>query len=248
MANSGFAFDEWLTALRGKLIVSCQALPGEPLFGAEIMGRMALAAQIGGAAGIRANSPEDIRAIRAAVSLPIIGLFKDYLPGYDVFITPTLEHACRIAQAGADVISIDSTQRPRPDGLSLAEFIRRIKAETGCPVLADISTLQEAVLAADAGADLVASTLSGYTPYSPQIPGPDLNLVSEMAARLEKPCLAEGRYASPEQVVEAVRRGAYAVIVGGAITRPVEITARFVHALEECALPNPPSFINHNEP
>jgi N-acylglucosamine-6-phosphate 2-epimerase len=241
MANLGFAYQEWLKALRGKLIVSCQALPGEPLFGAEIMGRMALAAQIGGAAGIRANSPADIRAIRAAVTLPIIGLFKDHLPGYDVFITPTLDHARQIAQAGADVISVDATQRPRPEGLPLAEFIRRIKAETGCAVLADISTLEEAELAAEAGADLVASTLSGYTPYSPQIPGPDMNLVAEMAARIDKPCLAEGRYASPEQVVEAVRLGAYAVIVGGAITRPVEITTRFVRALEDCALHNSPS-------
>jgi N-acylglucosamine-6-phosphate 2-epimerase len=240
MVHAGFVFEDWLKALRGKLIVSCQALPGEALFGAEIMGRMALAAQMGGAVGIRANSPQDIRAIRAAVDLPIIGLFKDHMAGYEVFITPTLDHAKQIAQAGADVISIDATQRPRPEDLPLAEFIRQIKAETGCPVLADISTLEEAGLAAEAGADLVASTLSGYTPYSPQIPGPDLQLVADMAGRIAKPCLAEGRYASPEQVVEAVRLGAYAVIVGGAITRPAEITARFVRALEASKMPSAP--------
>jgi N-acylglucosamine-6-phosphate 2-epimerase len=233
MINPGFAFEEWLESLRGRLVVSCQALADEPLFGAEIMARMALAAQIGGAVGIRANSPADIRAIRAAVRLPIIGLYKDHLPGYDVYITPTLAHARQVAEAGADIISIDATRRPHPDGLPLEELVRRIKVETGCPVLADISTLEEALNAERCGADLVASTLSGYTPYSPPIPGPDLELVAQMAAQLRVPALAEGRYASPEQAAEAIRRGAYAVIVGGAITRPAEITARFVKVMGE---------------
>jgi len=232
MTRPGFDYNEWLTALRGKLVVSCQALPGEPLYGPEIMARMALAAQMGGAVAIRANSPADIRAIRNAVQLPIIGLYKFAIPEYDVYITPTLKHARQVAEAGADIISVDATQRPHPDGLSLAEFIRRVKEETGCPVLADISTLEEAVIAEECGADLVASTLSGYTPYSAQITGPDLEMVSQMARRIKVPVLAEGRYAFPEQAAEAIRLGAYAVIVGGAITRPAEIAARFAGALK----------------
>jgi len=228
---------EWLPAVRGKLIVSCQALQGEPLYGAEIMARMALAAKLGGAVAIRANSPEDIHAIRQAVDLPIFGLYKDNLPNYEVYITPTLRHACQIAEAGADVICIDATNRTRPEGPTLADFIRRIKAETGLPVMADISTIEEALDAEQSGADLVSSTMSGYTSYSPQNLNPDLDLVSAMATRVKVPVMAEGRYLYPEQACEALERGAYAVIVGGAITRPADITARFAAALAK----RPPS-------
>ena len=228
---------EWLPAVRGRLIVSCQALQGEPLYGAEIMARMAVAAKLGGAVAIRANSPEDIRAIRQAVDLPIFGLYKDNLPEDEVYITPTLRHACQIAEAGADVICIDATDRTRPEGPTLADFIRRIKVETGLPVMADISTIEEALMAEQSGADLVSSTMSGYTSYSPQITAPDLELVSAMVARLMVPVMAEGRYLYPEQAREALQRGAYAVIVGGAITRPAEITARFATALAN--LPQP---------
>jgi N-acylglucosamine-6-phosphate 2-epimerase len=222
---------EWLPAVRGKLVVSCQALEGEPLYGAEIMARMALAAKMGGAVAIRANSPEDIYAIRQAVDLPIFGLYKDNLPNYEVYITPTLRHARQIAEAGSDVICIDATNRTRPEGPTLADFIQRIKAETGLPVMADISTIEEALIAEQAGADLVSSTMSGYTSYSPQKINPDLELVSVMATRLQVPAMAEGRYLYPDQACEALQRGAYAVIVGGAITRPADITARFVAAL-----------------
>lgn len=231
MHRSNFHYDEWINAVRGRLIVSCQALPGEPLFGSDMMARMAVAAHLGGAAGIRANSPEDIRAIRAAVPLPIIGLWKVAIPGYDVYITPTLDDACKVAEAGADIISVDATQRPHPDGLSLGEFIRRVKVQTGCRILADISTIDEALLAEKSGADMIASTLSGYTPYSPQITGPDLDLVEQMAQQVKIPCFAEGRYHSPEMAVEALRRGAHSVVIGGAITRPAEIARRFSSAL-----------------
>ncbi len=227
---------EWLPAVRGKLIVSCQALEGEPLYGAEIMARMAVAAKLGGAVAIRANSPEDICAIRQVVDLPIFGLYKDNLPDYEVYITPTLRHARQVAEAGADVICIDATDRSRPEGPTLADFIRRIKVETGLPVMADISTLEEAQMAEQSGADLVSSTMSGYTAYSPQLTDPDLELVSAMAARLAVPVMAEGRYLYPEQAREALQRGAYAVIVGGAITRPAEITARFAAALAKISL------------
>lgn len=224
-------FADWLPGLRGRLIVSCQALEGEPLFGSEIMARMALAAEIGGAAAIRANSPVDIRAIRATASLPIFGLYKHKIPGYEIYITPTLQHALEIAAAGADLICLDGTLRPRPGGLTLAEFIRQVKETTRLPVMADISTLEEALLAQAGGADLVSSTLSGYTPYSPQLPGPDLELVQAMAAQLTIPVIAEGRYHTPAQARQALQHGAYAVVVGGAITRPAEITRRFVEAL-----------------
>jgi N-acylglucosamine-6-phosphate 2-epimerase len=223
----------FVNQVRGGLIVSCQALPDEPLYGAENMARMALAAKLGGARAIRANTPVDIAAIRTAVELPIIGLYKDDIPGYPVYITPTLDHARQVAEAGADIIAIDATARPRPEPGSLADFIATIHDQTGCPVLADISTLAEGLAAAAAGADLISTTMSGYTAYSPQEAEPDLTLVQELAAAVEIPVLAEGRYRLPEQVHQAVAAGALAVVVGGAITRPQEITRWFVAALPD---------------
>lgn len=224
---------EFTHQVQGGLIVSCQALPGEPLFGAEIMARMALAASQGGARAIRANGPEDIAAIRNAVDLPIIGLFKEDISGYPVYITPALDHARRVAAAGADIIAIDATDRPRPHPGGLADFIAAIHEETGCPVLADIATLAEGLAAEIAGADLVSTTMSGYTADSPQQHDPDLELVRQLAPRLTIPLLAEGRYRLPQQVNQAVAYGAVAVVVGGAITRPQEITRWFVSALEQ---------------
>ena len=217
--------------VRGQLIVSCQALPHEPLHGAWIMARMAVAAKEGGAVAIRANGPEDIRAIRDAVDLPIVGLFKDNIPGYDVYITPSMEHVRAIVSAGTDIVAIDATARLRPQPGTLADFITAIHDETGRPVLADISTFEEGIAAADAGADLISTTMSGYTPYSPQQSGPDLDLVRQLAARLRVPVLAEGRYRTPEQVRAALDAGALAAIVGGAITRPQEITRWFVEGI-----------------
>src|SRR5436190_3929281 len=144
-----------LAKLRHGLIVSCQALPDEPLYGAGHMAAMARAAAMGGAVAIRANSPPDIAAIRAAVTLPIIGLYKVDLPGFEVRITPTLNHAREIADAGADLIALDATLRPHPGGLTPAELIARVHEATGCPVLADISTLEEGLAAAQAGAAVV---------------------------------------------------------------------------------------------
>lgn len=216
--------------VRQQLIVSCQALPHEPLFGAELMARMALAAAQGGAKAIRANTPVDIAAIKRVVELPVIGLFKAELPGYEVYITPTLDHARAVAAAGADIIAIDATARPHPAG-ELAGYIVAIQQETGCPVLADVSTLEEGLAAEAAGADLVSTTMSGYTPYSPQQDEPDIELVRQLAARLKRPLLAEGRYRLPAQINQALAYGALSVVVGGAITRPQEITAYLVKAL-----------------
>ncbi len=214
----------------GQIIVSCQALPGEPLHGAGIMARMALAAAQGGAKAIRANGPDDIQAIRKAVELPIIGLYKENIPGFAIYITPTLAHAQAIAAAGADIIAIDATDRPRPAG-DLAGYISAIRKQTDCLVLADISTFEEGLAAEAAGADMVSTTLSGYTPYSPQQEEPDVSLVCRLARSVSIPVLAEGRYRTPEQVKAALAEGAVAVVVGGAITRPQEITARFVRAI-----------------
>ncbi|MBW7883220.1 MAG: N-acetylmannosamine-6-phosphate 2-epimerase [Caldilineaceae bacterium] len=223
----------FLEQVRGQLIVSCQALPNEPLFGAEIMARMAVAAAQGGATAIRANSPDDIRAIRASVVLPIIGLYKVELLGYAIYITPTIAHAREVAAAGADVVAVDATLRPRPEFANLPEFIAALHEATGLPVLADISTVDEGIAAAAAGADMVSTTLSGYTPYSPQDTSPDIELVRALVQNVPVPVLAEGRYHTPDQVVRALQAGATAVVVGGAITRPQEITRRFVDIIQQ---------------
>jgi N-acylglucosamine-6-phosphate 2-epimerase len=218
------------------LIVSCQAAPDEPLHGTQYMAAMARAAKQGGAVGIRANGPDDIAAIRAAVDLPIIGLFKVDLPGYEVRITPTIEYARQIADAGADIIALDATARPHPDGFTTAELIARVQKITGRPVLADVSTLDEGLAAADAGADLVATTLSGYTSYSPAQGEPDFELIRSLVRELHSggiPVIAEGRVSTPEHAARALASGAHAVVVGAAITRPQWITARFVERLRE---------------
>jgi N-acylglucosamine-6-phosphate 2-epimerase len=223
--------ETFVAQVQGKLIVSCQALAHEPLYGAEIMARMALAAMQGGAAAIRANTPVDIAAIRKAVTLPIIGLYKEDIEGYPVYITPTLRHALAVAEAGADVIAIDATARSRPEPGTLADFIERIHMQTGLPVLADISTLAEGVAAVKAGADLVSTTMSGYTADSPTQREPDLELVGNLSRAIPVPLLAEGRYRTPQQATNALDIGALAVVVGGAITRPHEITKHFVEEL-----------------
>jgi N-acylglucosamine-6-phosphate 2-epimerase len=221
-----------LERLHGRLIVSCQALEDEPLFGAEIMARMALAAVQGGAAGIRANTPVDIAAIRRILpQVPVIGLYKQDLPGYEVRITPTLAHALALAEAGCDIIALDATARPHPEG-SAAGLIRQVKQATGRPVLADISTLEEGLAAEEAGADMVGTTLSGYTAYSSAQEEPDLALVEILAKQLTVPVIAEGRIATPAQAGQALQAGAFAVVVGGAITRPQWITRQFVKGLE----------------
>lgn len=224
-----------LERLRGGLIVSCQALPNEPLFGSEIMARLAIAAREGGAVGIRANTPVDIRAIRAAVpDLPLVGLFKVVVTGFDdVYITPRLEDAAAVAAAGADIIALDATLRPHPEG-SAADLIRAVKQVTGKLVMADIDSEASALAAVEAGADIISTTLSGYTPDSPALSGPDLALVRRLAAlNLPVPVVAEGRIATVEAARAALDAGAFAVVVGGAITRPQQITYRFVQAIKQ---------------
>jgi putative N-acetylmannosamine-6-phosphate epimerase len=218
-------------ALRRGLIVSCQAGEDSPMHGPVFMAAMARAAMLGGAMGIRANGPDDISAIRACVDLPIIGILKRRDPRFPVYITPDFPSARNAAAAGADVIAIDATPRVRDGADDLAALIRRIHAELSRPVMADVSNAAEGAAAAALGADYVASTLSGYTGDFPPGDTPDLDLISALVARCSGiPVIAEGRYATPEQVAEAFSRGAQAVVIGTAITNPTAITRRFVAA------------------
>lgn len=215
-------------AQRG-LIVSCQALPGEPLYFQGTMARMALAAEQGGAIGIRANGPDDIRDIKATVKLPVIGLLKRDIPGSDIYITPELADVQAIVEAGADVVAMDMTNRE--DRADRVVPLIRYCHEAGIAVMADISTFEEGIWAESLGADLISTTMSGYTPYSPQQAGPDLELVRRLAARLTKPLVAEGRIWSPAEAEEALQAGAEYVVVGGAITRPQFITQKYAERL-----------------
>jgi N-acylglucosamine-6-phosphate 2-epimerase len=216
--------------LRGGLIVSCQSEEGSPFHSPEMMGRFARAAELGGAVGIRAKEP-DIRAIKQMCSLPILGIDKVYIEGFEVYITPRFEDARRIAAAGADLIALDATPRPRPGGETAADIIRQAKEKLGLPVMADISTLEEAVAAERMGADLVATTLSGYTSYAPRGEGPGWALLEAIVGAVRVPVIAEGGITTPAEARRAIDTGAWAVVVGSAITRPTDITKRFVRAL-----------------
>ncbi|MDG6103429.1 N-acetylmannosamine-6-phosphate 2-epimerase [Dactylosporangium aurantiacum] len=221
-----------LTALRGGLVVSCQAEPGEPLDAPIHMTAMALAARAGGAVGVRAKGLAEIAAIRAAAAdLPLIGLVKRGRHG--VYITPTVDDAIAVAEAGADIVAIDGTDRHRPDGRTLAETVAAIRHRSGVMIMADVASEAQALAAQDAGVDIVSTTLAGYTEPDPPPPGPDLALVARLARTLSVPFAAEGRFATPQQCAEALRLGAHTVVVGTAITRPSSITARFAAALRQ---------------
>ncbi|WP_240230728.1 N-acetylmannosamine-6-phosphate 2-epimerase [Devosia lacusdianchii] len=215
---------------RGSLIVSCQARADNPLHGSVFMGAMALAARDGGARAIRANGPDDVRAVKAA-GLPVIGIHKVFSADVPVYITPTFAAAKELAEAGADIIALDCTPRPR-HGDAPAELIARIHGELGLETFADISTLEEGMLAAELGATYVSTTLSGYTEYTePKPETPDLDLIRNLAAHIPVPVIAEGRFNTPELARAAIDAGAYAVVVGTMITNPREITRGFARAV-----------------
>lgn len=224
-----------IESLRGKLVVSCQSYPGEPLRDARSMALIAQSVVIGGAAAVRAQGLDDIRLIHQSVSVPQIGLWKVGADG--VFITPTLEHALAVVDAGAQMVAIDGTRRPRPDGLSLAQTITAIHERTGALVMADAGSLDDGMAAQEAGADVVGTTLSGYTGERAKTDGPDLELVAQLAARLTVPVFAEGRIHTPAQAREALDLGAYSVVVGTAITHPATITSWFAEAVARQAAP-----------
>lgn len=214
---------------RGSLIVSCQARADNPLHGPHFMGAMALAARDGGARGIRANGPDDVRAVKAA-GLPVIGIHKIFASDVPVYITPTIAAAEALAAAGADIIALDCTPRPR-QGDAPAAIIAHIR-DLGLESFADISTLEEGLAAAAMGASYVSTTLSGYTSYTePKSDGPDFNLIRALAAQIDIPIVAEGRFNTPELARAAIDAGAYAVVVGTMITNPREITRGFAKAV-----------------
>jgi N-acylglucosamine-6-phosphate 2-epimerase len=218
-----------LDRLHGRLIVSCQALPGSPLRDPAIIAALAQCAERGGAGGVRIDGPEDVAATRRAVAVPIIGLYK--VRGESpIYITPTLDTARAVARAGADIVAVQATRERNAAGDSLAALIAGVHKECRVPVMADVSTLEEGIAAEAAGADLVATTMAGYTPHSRQIAGPDLALVRDLAGRVSVPIVAEGRIRTPDDAVEAFGAGAWAVVVGRAITMPESITEGFVRA------------------
>ncbi len=227
---------KWIEQIAQGLIVSCQALIDEPLYGPEHMAAMAVAAAEGGAVAIRANTPQDVQAIKRKCGLPLIGLYKKHYSDSDVYITPTLLEVKRIADAGAEFVAIDATSQTRPNGQSLEDFIATIRES--CPqvgIVADVSTFEEGVVAMKLGVDLVSTTLSGYTPHSLQQKEPDIELVRRLAALNEVPVLAEGRIWTIEECAACMEAGAHAVVVGTAITRPQEITRRFVGAVHSAS-------------
>ena len=219
-----------IATLTGGLIVSCQAYPGEPLRHPETMAQMAEAVVAGGAVAIRAQGLADISFIKGRTTVPLIGLWKD---GHDgVFITPTLRHARAVRDAGAEIIALDGTRRPRPDGLTLADTIARLRDSGPTLIMADCGSLDDALAASDAGADLIGTTLAGYTDDRPRTTGPDLELLAQIVTHLPGlPIVAEGRVHTPEQARAALNTGAHAVVVGTAITHPTTITNWFRQAL-----------------
>ena len=193
---------------------------------------MAEAAEQGGAVGIRADGPADISEINSRVDLPIIGIYKRRDLSEKVYITPDLSSAGEVIEAGTDILAIDGTARERPGGMNLEELIGAIKDRWELPIMADVSTEDEGVEAERLGADLVATTLSGYTPYTEdKMNGPDLDLVRKLARKTSIPVIAEGRYSEPEELLEAILSGAHAVVIGTAITNPIAITRKFVEKL-----------------
>lgn len=221
-----------LEKIRGKLIVSCQALSDEPLHSSKIMGRMAIAAKQGGACGIRANSVEDIEEIRRNVDLPIIGIIKKEYADSEIYITPTLSEVEALVNSPADIIAMDATLRRRPGGERLNDMMELV-LKSGKLAMADISTFEEGVNAEKMGFDIVSTTLSGYTPQSGKRRTPDLELIKRLKNEIKIPIVAEGHIKTPGELVGAIRCGAYSAVVGSIITRPQVITKYFVSALEK---------------
>ena len=223
-----------LEQIKGGLIVSCQALPHEPLYDSYIMSKMAYAAMLGGAVGIRANTIVDILAIRKRVDLPIIGIIKQEYEGSDVYITPTMDEVDALVEIGCDIIATDATNRIRPNGKTFEDFFSEVRAKYPNQLfMADTSCFEEGQLAERLGFDLIGTTMAGYTPYTKGRSLPDLELIEKYSKELNVPIVAEGGIWSPEDLKNVYKAGAFSAVCGTAITRPMDITKRFVKALDE---------------
>jgi N-acylglucosamine-6-phosphate 2-epimerase len=218
--------------LKKGLIVSCQAEEGSPFNSPLFIAAFAKAAELGGAVGVRLRDPENVKAVKQVTELPIIGLTKGTFDSGRVLITPTIDDVLSLVDAGADIIAVDATIRRRPNGLSGIEFLRLVKSTITVQIMADISNTQEGLTAAEEGADFVSTTLSGYVEGSaPLMYEPDYILIEEIASRTKTPIIAEGRIWSPQQANKAIQYGAFAICIGSAITRPIDIVKRFVNSL-----------------
>lgn len=225
---------DFFEQIKGKVIVSCQALPGEPLYVEEksIMYLMARAGKMAGTPAIRTSSIRDVVAIKEETGLPVIGLVKIQYPGFEGYITPTMKEVDELVAVGSDVIALDCTLRQRGDKKTVNEFITEVRQKYPDEILmADISTYEEGVNAWKLGMDIVGTTMSGYTDYSPKLDEPDYELVRRLAETVDVPIIGEGKVHYPDQAVKMLEAGAHAVVVGGAITRPLEIASRFIHAV-----------------
>ncbi len=221
-----------LDIVKGKLIVSCQALEDEPLHSSFIMGRMANAAKIGGAVAIRAQGVEDIIEIKNVTNLPIIGLIKRNYDDSDIYITPTKKEIDELLKTNCEMIALDATDRVRPNKEELKELIQYIKSY-GVLVMADISNYEEAITAYNYGADCVSTTLAGYTPYTKCYDGPDFELIERLVKDLEIPVIAEGKINTPEDLAKVLELDVHSAVVGSAITRPQLITQKFTKVIDE---------------
>lgn len=227
--------EQKVESLKGKLIVSCQALPHEPLHSSFIMGRMALAAKEGGAYGIRANTKEDIMEIRHNADLPIIGIVKRDYADSKVYITPTMKEVDELIEAKAEIIALDATGRLRPGNVTLDDFFRQAKEKyPGQLWMADCSTVEEALYADELGFDFIGTTMVGYTEESEgdRIEEDDFRILREIIAKAKHKVIAEGNINTPEKVKRVIELGAYSVVVGSAITRPQLITKEFSKVLD----------------
>lgn len=225
--------EDVLKKIKGGLIVSCQARKGWPMYGAEIMAAFALAAKKGGAVGIRATGKENIKAIKASVDLPIIGINKIF-GNYPVYITPTYESAKEILEIGIDIIALDATNRERPNNESFCEIIKKIrKYYPSVLIMAEISTLEEARNASLMDVDIISTTLCGYTEESKNNDGVNFELIKNICKITNLPVIAEGKIRNEEDAVKAINSGAFAIVVGTSITRPEIITERYVEKLKE---------------
>lgn len=218
--------------IKGGLIVSCQALKEEPLYSSYIMSKMAYAAMLGGAAGIRANTVEDITEIKKVVDLPIIGIIKEVYEDSDVYITPTMKEVDKLVACGVEIIAADATKRERPKKASLDTFFKEVREKYPNQLfMADCSTIEEGLHAAEIGFDFIGTTMSGYTSYTKGTTLPNFEMMRTLAEKSQKLVIAEGGIWSPEELKKALEQGVHAAVVGTAITRPMDITKRFVKAI-----------------